>query len=259
MKGTPFEEQKPQQIKAPKPTIQEIADEEPHPITNPDANPIGPQDYLSENKPVPNHPVEETPKLSKPQPEPETELKSVDLEELPDLEEGEFLITYLKEEPIIGILEQGQSPLTKKFEEPTFSYSRQTGKISQLAKFPNTQKYSFTSNVHIHAKTSVSQTLAHGSEKDNEAKGKTFEELVPEQYRDYKKVFEKAASERFPKSQPWDHAIKLKPDFIPCDCKVYPLTPAEQKKMDDFLEENLKKGYNLTIKTPYNLPIFLHS
>ena len=49
-------------------------------------------------------------------------------------------------------------------------------------------------------KTSVSQTLAHGSEKDNEAKGKTFEELVPEQYRDYKKVFKKAASERFPES-----------------------------------------------------------
>ena len=103
--------------------------------------------------------------------------------------------------------------------------------------------YSFASNIHIRAKTSVSQTLAHGSEKDNEAKGKTFEELVPEQYRDYKKVFEKAASERFPESRFWDHAIDLKPDFILRDCKVYPLTPAEQKKMDDFLEENLKKGY----------------
>ena len=79
MKGTPFVKQKPQRIKSLKPTIEEIADEEPHPITNPDAEPIGPQDYLSENKPVPNHPVKETPKPSKPQPEPETELKLVDL------------------------------------------------------------------------------------------------------------------------------------------------------------------------------------
>ena len=119
-------------------------------------------------------------------------MKSVNLEELPDLEEGELLIAYLKGEPIIGILEHGRSPLTKEFEEPTFSYSPRTGKISHLATFSNTRKYSFTSNVHICMKTSVSQTLAHGSEKDNEAKGKTFEELVPEQYRDY---IEKAASE----------------------------------------------------------------
>ena len=83
---------------------------------------------------------------------------------------------------------------------PVVSYSQFTGKISQLAKFPNTRKYSFTSNIHIHAKTSVSQTLTHGSEKDNEAKGKTFEELVPEQCCDYKKVFVKAASECFPES-----------------------------------------------------------
>ena len=124
MKGTVFKEQKPQWIKTPKLTIEEIADEEPCPITNPDAEPIGPQDYPSENKPVPNHPVEEIPKPSKLQPEPETELKSVNLEELSDLEEGEFLIAYLKGEPVIGILEQGQSPLTKEFEEPTFSYSR---------------------------------------------------------------------------------------------------------------------------------------
>ena len=124
MKGTPFEEQKPQRIKIPKPTIEEITDEEPHPITNPDAEPIGPQDYPPENKPVPNHPVKEIPKPSKLQPEPETELKSVELEELPDLEEGEFLIAYLKGEPVIGILEQGQSPLTEEFEKPTFSYLR---------------------------------------------------------------------------------------------------------------------------------------
>ena len=108
------------------------------------------------------------------------------------------MIAYLKGEPVISILKQGQSLLTKEFEKPTFSYSQHTGKISWLAKFPNTQKYFFTSNIHICTKTSAAQTFAHGSEKDNEAKEKTFEELVPEQYHDYKKVFKKAASEHFP-------------------------------------------------------------
>ena len=101
-----------------------MADKEPQPITNSDAKPIGPQDYPLEDKPVPIHPVKETPKPSEPQPEPEMELKLVNLEELPDLEEGELLIAYLKGEPVIGILEHGQSLLTKEFKEPTFSYLR---------------------------------------------------------------------------------------------------------------------------------------
>ena len=200
MKGMPFEERRLRMVKLPKPTIEEVTDEEPPPITNPDAEWIGPQDHPLIIETTDIHPIKEPSKLSKPESEPETELKSVDLEELPNLEEGKLLITYLKGEPIISILEQGQSLLTKEFEEPTFSYSWHTGKVSWLAKFLDTRKSSFTSNIHIHAKTSVSQTLTHGSEKDNEAKRKSFEELVPEQYHDYKKVFEKAASECFPES-----------------------------------------------------------
>ena len=107
MKGSPFEERKVRPTKPPKPTIEEVADKEPQPVTNPDAEPIGPQDYPLGDKPVPIHPVKETPKPSEPQPEPETEMKSVNLEELPDLEEGELLIAYLKGEPVIGILEHG--------------------------------------------------------------------------------------------------------------------------------------------------------
>jgi len=38
----------------------------------------------------------------------------------------------------------------------------------------------------------------------------------------------------------WDHAIDLKLNFILKDCKVYPLSPKEQKEQDKFLEENLR-------------------
>jgi len=35
----------------------------------------------------------------------------------------------------------------------------------------------------------------------------------------------------------------LKPDFIPKDCKVYPISPGEQEKLDEFINENLCKKY----------------
>jgi hypothetical protein len=90
---------------------------------------------------------------------------------------------------------------------------------------------------------SISEQLAHDKADSNPEKKKSLDNLLPKAYHKYKSVFEKEASERFPKLRPWDHAIDLKPDFISKDCKVYPLIPAEQTKLDEFLEENLWKGY----------------
>jgi hypothetical protein len=104
-------------------------------------------------------------------------------------------------------------------------------------------QYTFGQDAWIRAKTSISQQLAHDKADSNPEKKKSLDDLLPKAYHEYKSVFEKEASERFPESQPWDHAIDLKPDFILKDCKVYPLTPAEQTKLDEFLEENLQKGY----------------
>jgi hypothetical protein len=63
--------------------------------------------------------------------------------------------------------------------------------------------------VWIRAKMSISQELAH----------KTLEEKpkveLPEVYAEFRKVFEKEASERMPEHKAWDHAIDLKTDFIP--------------------------------------------
>jgi len=90
--------------------------------------------------------------------------------------------------------------------------------------------------VWIKAKTLISQELAHKMIND-----KAKVEL-PEVYAEYGMVFEKEASEPMPEHKPWDHAIDLKSDFIPKDCKVYPLSPEEQKEQDKFLEEYLRKG-----------------
>jgi hypothetical protein len=96
------------------------------------------------------------------------------------------------------------------------------------------------------------------AEKANRAKGiRTFEEMVPEPYRDFTKVFSEEESHRLPKHQPWDHAIDLEPDAVThWKVKLYPMSPAEQVELDKWLEENLAKGYLRPSKSPMASPVF---
>ena len=65
------------------------------------------------------------------------------------------------------------------------------------------------------------------------------------------------AAHRFPDSREWDHAIDLKPDApATMDCKVYPLSPAEDIALQTFLSKNLDKGYIRQSKSPYAFPFF---
>jgi len=105
----------------------------------------------------------------------------------------------------------------------------------------------------IQAKTSISQGLAH-QHIDDKAKVE-----LPEIYAEYRTIFEKEAWERMPERKTWDQAIDLKTDFIPKDCKIYPLSPEEQKEQDKFLEENLRKGYIRPSKSPMASPFFFVS
>uniref|UniRef100_A0A0W0FUX0 Reverse transcriptase domain-containing protein n=1 Tax=Moniliophthora roreri TaxID=221103 RepID=A0A0W0FUX0_MONRR len=66
----------------------------------------------------------------------------------------------------------------------------------------------------------------------------------------------KKKAERFPPSRPYDHAIDLKPDFKPRDCKIYSLSPKEWIEQDKFLDENLQKGYIQPSKSPMASPFF---
>jgi hypothetical protein len=68
--------------------------------------------------------------------------------------------------------------------------------------------------------------------------------MVPEEYRDFAKVFSEEESHRLPKHQPWDHVIDLEPDAVKhWKVKLYPMSPAEQVELNKWLEENLAKGY----------------
>jgi hypothetical protein len=83
-------------------------------------------------------------------------------------------------------------------------------------------------------------------------KDKTFEELVPERYRKFQDIFEPTAFDELPARKPWDHAINLKPDAPDhLDCKLYPMPPEERRKLDEFLEENLRTGRIRPSKSPF--------
>ena len=68
--------------------------------------------------------------------------------------------------------------------------------------------------------------------------------VLPDEYRDFSSVFSEQEAERFPPSRSWDHAIDLKkdaPDHL--NCSVYPMNQVEDKALDDFIDEQLAKGY----------------
>ena len=96
------------------------------------------------------------------------------------------------------------------------------------------------------------------AEKAIAAKGKkTFEEMVPAQYRDFAKVFSEEESQRLPDHQPWDHAIDLEPEAVKhWKIKSYPMSPAEQEELDKFLTEHVAKGYLVPSKSPMASPVF---
>ena len=80
---------------------------------------------------------------------------------------------------------------------------------------------------------------------------------IPAVYNRFRQLLSEEASQRFPLSRPWDHAIELKPDTsdaIPC--KVYPMTLAEDKALEEFIKEQYAKGYIRPSKSPYASPFF---
>jgi hypothetical protein len=102
--------------------------------------------------------------------------------------------------------------------------------------------------------SNMAQKLAQESNKDK--KERTIEEMVPADYCKFLDVFNKKASERFPKLKRWDHKINLKELFVPKSAKTYPLFGKEREELDNWIKEQLKKGYIRPSKSPQASPFF---
>ena len=95
-----------------------------------------------------------------------------------------------------------------------------------------------------------------GREEEIEEDHRKIEEMVPKKFLKWRKVFEKVESERMLTRKIWDHAIDLKETFKPWKGKIYPLFKNEREEVQNFIENQLRKGYIRPSKSPQTSPVF---
>jgi len=106
------------------------------------------------------------------------------------------------------------------------------------------------------AKTIV-RIMAEKEDKEEDLiESRAIEEMVPRWFHKYLKVFEKKDSERMLTRKAWDHAIDLREGFVPKKGKIYPLSRIEREKVQEFVKDQLRKGYIRPSKLPQMLLVF---
>ena len=97
----------------------------------------------------------------------------------------------------------------------------------------------------IRASSTISQRLVEAHQANTEALNPVLEYL-----KEFTSVFSKQSFDTLPEPKEWDHAVELIPGSKPTGCKIYPLSPTEQKELDIFLKENLETGRIRPSKSP---------
>jgi len=95
-----------------------------------------------------------------------------------------------------------------------------------------------------------------GREGEIEEDHRKIEEMVPKKFLKWRKVFRKVESERILTRKIWDHAIDLKETFKSQKGKIYPLSKNEREEVQNFMENQLRKGYIRPSKSPQTSPVF---
>jgi hypothetical protein len=114
----------------------------------------------------------------------------------------------------------------------------------------------------VRATSTISQRLAEAFKRDavsaclDTDTDNFTAEGIPDHLREFHAVFSKESFDALPDHKPWDHAIELVPGEKPAGCKVYPLSPSEQKELDTFIQENLELGRIRPSKSPMASPVF---
>ena len=114
--------------------------------------------------------------------------------------------------------------------------------------------YWVTGGHHLRAHTTTAQQLTEKALKPSGTK--SFEETIPPNYHQFHDIFNKESFDQLPKRCPWDHAIDLTPGDHVVDCKVYNLSPEEQRELQAFMEENLHSGCIRPSKSPFASAFF---
>jgi hypothetical protein len=108
--------------------------------------------------------------------------------------------------------------------------------------------------VDIRVTGNFSQHLTEAYNKN--AKVKSFHDDIPDHLHDFEDVFSEESYDALPEWKQWDHAIELVSNAQMCNCKIYLLSPVEQKGLDEFIEENLASRRIQSSKSPMAAPCF---
>ena len=95
-----------------------------------------------------------------------------------------------------------------------------------------------------------------GKEEEIEADHRKIKEMVPRRFLKQKKVFGKVELERMPTRKIWDHTIDLKEIFKLQKRRIYLLSKDERKEVQNFVNDQLRKGYIRLLKSPQISPVF---
>ena len=82
------------------------------------------------------------------------------------------------------------------------------------------------------------------------------DEMDLQRFHKYLKIFEKKELGRMPMRKTWDHAIDLREGFVPKKGKIYPLSKVEREEIQDFVKDQLRKGYIRLSKLPQTSLVF---
>jgi hypothetical protein len=79
--------------------------------------------------------------------------------------------------------------------------------------------------------------------------------IVPPEYHDYLKIFEKGNANTLPPHYPSNHTILLTDDFKPLFGPLYSLSHPKLEELKHWLHENLSKGFIRNLLSPATAPI----
>ena len=95
-----------------------------------------------------------------------------------------------------------------------------------------------------------------GREEEVKVDHRKIKKMVPQRFLRWRKVFGKVELKRMPTRKIWDHAIDLKETFKPRKRRIHPLSRNKREKVQNFVEDQLRKGYIRPSKSPQTSPVF---
>src|SRR5260370_13611336 len=105
----------------------------------------------------------------------------------------------------------------------------------------------------IHATSTPSQRLAEEAQAQQAHPSRS---AILEHYKNFADVFSEEAFAHLPPCKAWDHTIELHPDAKLPRGRMFPLSPAEQKELNEFLRENFANGQIHPSKSLIGAPVF---